>query len=105
MDHTVVHSGDLSKAARTRATEYLSRVSERLRGEGFTRVEQHVEQGEPAGAIIDLAEQTPNSLVVMVSHGEGSAGQRPRGMGSVAQRVAGGSQSSVLVIPPTGEAD
>jgi nucleotide-binding universal stress UspA family protein len=102
MDHSVVHTGDLSRAARDRATEYLHRMTERLESEGMTGIEQHVEQGEPAGAIIDLSDQTPHSMVVMVTHGEGSGGHRRRTLGSVAQRVAGGSQRSVLVIPPEG---
>ncbi|MFQ6029071.1 MAG: universal stress protein [Dehalococcoidia bacterium] len=102
MDHTVLHSGDLSKVARDRAAEYLDRVGEQLQRQGISQMEQRIETGEPAGTIIDLAESIPNSLITMVTHGLGSSGRRRWAMGSVAQRVAGSCASPVLVVPPQG---
>lgn len=100
MDHGVLHSGDLSKLARDRAKEYLDKVADKLNGRGSPQVEQRVAPGEPAGSIIDLAEETLGSLVTMVTHGQGS--NRRWSMGSVAQRVAGGCQIPALVVPATG---
>ena len=98
MDHTVLHSGDLSKAAKEKATEYLDAVADKMKSQGTAAVDQIIEHGDPASAILEIAEKTPHNLVAMVTRGEGSAAGIHWSLGSVAQRVAGNSPSPILVI-------
>ena len=98
MDHSALQSGDLSKVATERAKEYLSAVADKVKSQGVTAVDQRIEHGDPASAILEIAEKTPHNLVTMVTRGEGSPTRSHWNMGSVAQRVASNSPSPILVI-------
>jgi nucleotide-binding universal stress UspA family protein len=98
MDHTVLHSGDISKAANERAKEYLGAIADQVKNQGATTVEQRIEHGDPASAILEIAEKTPHNLVAMATRGEGSSAGIRWNLGSVAQRVASNSPSPILVI-------
>ena len=98
MDHTVLHSGDISKAANERAKEYLGAIAGQVKNQGVTAVEQIIEHGDPASAILEIAGKTPHNLVTITTRGEGSSAGIRWSLGSVAQRVAGNSPSPILVI-------
>lgn len=98
MDHTVLHSGDLSKTANERAKEYLGSIADQMKNQGATAVEQIIEHGDPASAILEIAEKTPHNLVTMATRGEGSSAGIRWSLGSVAQRVAANSPSPILVV-------
>jgi nucleotide-binding universal stress UspA family protein len=98
MDHTVLHSGDISKVANERAKEYLGAIADQVKNQGDTTVEQSIAHGDPASAILEIAEKTPHNLVAMATRGEGSSAGIRWSLGSVAQRVAGNSPSPILVI-------
>ena len=98
LDHTVLHYGDMSRDIAERADSYLSGVAQRLETQGVSQCEHRVLRGHPAGEIIDLADETPGSIVVMASHGQGSSVTFRWSMGSVAQRVSGGCRRPILVV-------
>lgn len=98
MDHTVLHSGDVSRNANDKAQEYLDHIAADVKKQVDSPVEVRIEHGEPASAILDISEKTPNSMVTMVTRGEGGSGGIRWNLGSVAQRVAGNSTCPVLVI-------
>ncbi len=98
MDHTVLHSGDISKAANERAKEYLGAIAGQVKNQGATDIEQRIEHGDPASAILEIAEKTPHNLLAMTTRGEGSSAGIRWNLGSVAQRVAGNSPSPILVV-------
>ena len=98
MDHTVLHSGDISKAGNERAKEYLGAIADQVKKQGATAIEQRIEHGDPASAILEIAEKTPHNLVTMTTRGEGSSAGIRWSLGSVAQRVAGNSPSPILVV-------
>ena len=59
-------------------------------------MEERLIHGEPAGAIVDLAKETPNALVAMTTHGR--SGVERWVMGSVTDRLVRHSGQPVLVI-------
>ena len=80
------------------AKKYLHGVRERLLLHGVQSVEKRVLSGRPADAIVDLARETPYSVVVMTTHGRSGIGRWL--LGSVADKVMRGSGSPVLVVRP-----
>ena len=84
-----------SAPGETESREYLHRVAEKLRGEGISSVEEQVLQGDPATALVDLTQQTPNGLVAMTTHGRSGVGRWV--LGSVTDRVVRYSGTPVLV--------
>ena len=81
------------------ASEYLDGVSERLRDKGMT-VRTRVVRGSPAQALVSLAQDTPNDLVAMTTHGRSGVSRWM--MGSVAEAMIRASGDPVLVVrPPT----
>jgi nucleotide-binding universal stress UspA family protein len=87
---------ELSREADARAMEYLHRVREKLLREGVSSIEERLLHGQPAGAIVDLARETQDSLIVMTTHGY--SGLERWVMGSVTDRVVRHSGGPVLVI-------
>jgi nucleotide-binding universal stress UspA family protein len=81
----------------TMAREYLERIRGQL-GYPGKPVEALVITGHPASQIIDLAQTTAGSLVVMSTHGRSGVGRWV--MGSVADRVLRASRRPVLVVRP-----
>lgn len=87
--------------ARAEADQYLIDKADRLRQQGLTQVESAVlERGADgaAAAIIDLVNQTPDSLVAMCTAGESGFANWP--LGSVTERVVRHTTAPVLVIRP-----
>ncbi len=78
------------------ATDYLHRISSRLREDGLTSVEGCVLRGNPPEAIVDLAQATPDNLVAMTTHGRSGVGRWV--LGSVTDRVVRHSGNPVLVV-------
>ena len=87
--------------ARTEAAKYLSGKVERLRADGLQHVSSLLIDGGAEGAaadIIDRAAKTPESVVVMTTHGRSGIGRWL--LGSVVERVVRYSTGAVLVIRP-----
>lgn len=81
------------------ANEYLTKVAEQLRTQGFTWVEPRALAASvdgAAGEIVDLAQTMPDSLIAMTSHGHSGVGRWL--MGSVTRRVIQFSRRPVLVV-------
>jgi len=60
---------EYSGQAETEAATYLEKVKEQLKGKGVTSVEERLLTGNSAAAILDLAQETPDSLVALTTHG------------------------------------
>ena len=82
------------------ANGYLDRVREDLLKQGVGPVETHSLRGDPASSIIDVANESPDRLVAMTTHGRSGVGRWV--LGSVADRVVRNSGDPVLVVR-TGE--
>jgi nucleotide-binding universal stress UspA family protein len=92
---------DFTRFIDARGMEYLHKVGQKLREQGLTLVEERLLHGHPAEAIVDLARETPHSLVAMTTHGRSGVGRWQ--ISSVADRVVRHSASSVLVVRPVEE--
>lgn len=91
----------LWQEAHAEAEHYLIDKADQLRQQGLTQVESRVlESGADgaAGAIIDLVNQSTDSLVAMCTVGESGFGNWP--LGSVTERVVRHTSAPVLVIRP-----
>ena len=73
--------------------EYLHRVGDRLHGEGVAASKEQLVHGNP---IVDLAHETPDSVVAMTTHGRSGIGRWV--LGSVADKVARHSGRPVLLV-------
>ena len=78
------------------AASYLNVIRQKLLGQGVPLVEERLLHGPPAMAIVDLARETRNNLVIMTTHGRSGLGRWV--LGSVADRVVQNSGDPVLVI-------
>jgi len=78
------------------ATTYLNGKVEELRATGFTGVVATAIEGDPASEIIDIDVKTPNSMIVMSTHGRSGVGRWV--LGSVAEKVVQHSGAPVLLI-------
>ncbi len=98
MDYAARYYGDVAPAedATHQAATYLSKVAEPVREAGVAEVRELLLRGNPATAIIDLAQATPDNLVAMTTHGR--SGVRRWLLGSVTDRVVRHSGDPVLVI-------
>ena len=56
---------EYSHQAEAEATAYLEKVKEQLSGKGVTSVEERLVTWSAVGAILNLAQETPDSLVVI----------------------------------------
>jgi nucleotide-binding universal stress UspA family protein len=80
---------------RTEAYQYLQRLAERLRGQGF-KVQTHVVLGEyPASAILEAAQRLAINLIALETHGR--RGLPRLLLGSVADKIIRGASTAVLV--------
>jgi nucleotide-binding universal stress UspA family protein len=94
-----VYSGPyevFSKEADAQAMEYLHEVKMQLHHEGVWLVEESLLRGHPAATIVELARETPGSLIAMTTHGRSGIGRWL--LGSVADRVIRHSGVPVLVV-------
>jgi len=81
------------------AQSYLSRIAKRLSGKGVP-VKTAVLTGNPAEAIISLAESQKADLIAMASHGR--SGPSRWAFGSVADKVFRASKTPVLLVRAPG---
>ncbi len=79
------------------ANQYLGRVANRLERRGL-RVTTKVMQGTPAQALLQLAHDTPQSLIAITTNAR--SGLSRWMMGSVAEALVRGAGEPVLVIRP-----
>ena len=81
------------------ANQYLTEKVEQLRAKGLPRVSPLlIEDGtEGAAAIIELARNTPDNLMIMSTHGRSGVARWL--LGSVTQRVVRHTNNPVIVIP------
>ena len=76
--------------------DHLLRIADRLTGEGVGEVAVEVLNGDPATAIVEYIDKSPNSLLAMTSHGHSGLGRWV--MGGVADRVVRHAAGPVLVL-------
>src|SRR4051794_10030082 len=95
---TGMYMGDLSGDARKSADGRLERAASRLRADGL-EVETHCRGGDPADALIDIAEATDASLIVVGS--KGMHGGRRFMLGNVPNKVSHHAPCSVMIVRTT----
>jgi nucleotide-binding universal stress UspA family protein len=87
--------GDLAEDARRAADGCLEDTAARLRSDGL-EVETHCMGGDPADAIIDVAEATKADLIVVGS--KGMRGGRRFLLGSVPNKISHHAPCSVMIV-------
>lgn len=87
--------GDLAEDARKSADGCLESTAMRLRADGL-EVETHCMGGDPADALIDVAEATNASLIVVGS--KGMRGGRRFMLGNVPNKVSHHAPCSVMIV-------
>jgi CRP/FNR family transcriptional regulator len=83
-------------AGEIEARAYLGSLTEKLQSEGLT-VQSRTLDGPPVEHILDLASQTPHSLVILTTHGRSALARWF--VGSVAEGIVRAASAPVLVIP------
>jgi nucleotide-binding universal stress UspA family protein len=86
---------------REQAQKDMEELLGELRGTGLT-VHGRTEQGDPAHAIVELAEREGHNLIIMSTHGR--RGFERLMIGSVAEKVIRRAPCPVLVIRPAEQA-
>jgi nucleotide-binding universal stress UspA family protein len=92
---TGMYVGDMAGDARRAADGYLEDAARKLRSEGL-EVETHCMGGDPADAIIDVAEATDADLIVVGS--KGMRGGRRFLLGNVPNKVSHHAPCSVMIV-------
>ena len=87
---------DMSKDGDDEAMEYLQGITAKLRLLGVKNTKEVVLRGRADGAVVDLACNTPGSLVAMTTRGRSGIGRWV--LGSVTDRVVRHSGYPVLVV-------
>lgn len=77
------------------ALNYLSRLTQRLTEQQVASVQRKLVHGHVASAIVDVAQETPNALLAMTTHGRSGVGRWV--LGSVTDRVVCHSGAPVLI--------
>ncbi len=57
------------------AVKYVEDVAKGLKQKGVKEGEQRLVHGQPAASIVDMAKDTPGSLVAMTTHGRSGVGR------------------------------
>jgi nucleotide-binding universal stress UspA family protein len=96
---TGMYVGDLSGDARRAADGCLESTATRLRAEGI-EVETHCMGGDPADALIGVAEATEATMIVVGS--KGMHGGRRFLLGNVPNKVSHHAPCSVMIVRTTG---
>jgi nucleotide-binding universal stress UspA family protein len=78
------------------STDALDKTAAQLKLEGVEKIRIMVVTGPPAIQVVDIAKETPNSLVIMSTHGRSGVGRFV--LGSVADRVVRHAGSPVLLM-------
>jgi nucleotide-binding universal stress UspA family protein len=87
------------KDIRDQARNYLEAKIAELRKRGVEQISYLLQEGVAADEIVSVADHTPESLIVMCSHGR--SGVKRWVLGSVAETVVRHSSSPVLVLRST----
>jgi nucleotide-binding universal stress UspA family protein len=90
-----MHRGEMPDEARAAADACLAEAAEQLRSAGL-EVETHCMRGDPATALIHVAETTDANLIVVGS--KGMHGSRRFLLGSVPNRVSHHAPCSVMIV-------
>jgi nucleotide-binding universal stress UspA family protein len=93
-----VNSDALTASARNEARDYLEQKIAELGRQDVNEISYLLQQGTPADEIVAVANHTPESLIVVCSHGR--SGVKRWVLGSVAETVARHSDRPVLVLRP-----
>ncbi len=91
----VRYLGKVSGLARTAAQEYLDKVAAPLRDAGLT-VSTTIHEGDAATYIVDEAQEQPDTLIAMSTHGR--SGVTRWVMGSVTDKVLHATTNPMLVV-------
>jgi nucleotide-binding universal stress UspA family protein len=86
----------LDQEMRQRASEYLEGESKQLRNQGLEQVSCRVLEGSAAEKIIEVARESPETLIAMSTHGASGVGRWV--LGSVTERVVRHSDTAVVVV-------
>lgn len=79
------------------AKEYLAKVEEKLKNKGIA-VKSVVIEGRPTDEVVDFVNKTPNSMIIMATHGR--SGLSRLVYGSVAANVLNGVSRPMFIIKP-----
>ncbi|HYZ30293.1 MAG TPA: universal stress protein [Thermoleophilaceae bacterium] len=90
-----MYRGEMADEARRVADECLADAAEQLRSDGL-EVETHCMRGDPAAALIHVAESTDASMIVVGSKGMNES--RRFLLGSVPNRVSHHAPCSVMIV-------
>lgn len=93
-----VNVDELTKDIRDQARNYLEAKMAELRKRGVEDVSYLLQEGIAADQIVSVAEQTPESLIVMCSRGR--SGVKRWVLGSVTETVVRHAANPVLVVRP-----
>jgi nucleotide-binding universal stress UspA family protein len=96
-----VNLDELLAGVRDEARNYLEEKMAQLTEQGVEQISYLLEEGVAADAVVSLASHTPESLIVMCSHGR--SGVKRWVLGSVTETVVRHSSSPVLVMRGAGE--
>ena len=88
---------DLERQIEAEAVEYLRAVAEKMEAKGV-KASVRLLKGAPARALLELADETEQCMVVLTTHGR--SGFMRWLLGSVAETLVRASGDPVLVIPP-----
>ncbi len=95
-EYATVNWDDVAMEVDNHAAGYLREIGQKLLSLGAPSVEERLLHGSPAAAIVDLARETPDNLVMMTTHGRSGLGRWV--LGSVADRIVRNSGDPVLVV-------
>ncbi len=90
---------ELMNDIRDRARDYLEAKLAELKKSGVEQTSYLLQEGIAADEIVSVGDQTPESLIVMSSHGR--SGVKRWLLGSVAETVVRHANNPVLVVRPT----
>ncbi len=88
---------NLEQELECEAIQYLKGVARQLGDQGLT-VQWRLLRGHPGMTIVDLAQETPQNIVAVATHGR--SGVTRWVLGSVAEALVRSAGDPVLVIPP-----
>jgi len=97
--HYAVNVDELMKDIRDQASNYLEAKVTELRKRGVEQISYLLQEGVAADEIVSVADHTPESLIVICSHGR--TGVKRWVLGSVAETIVRHSSSPVLVLRST----
>lgn len=94
-----VNADELMASVRDEARNYLEEKMAELQKQGVDELSYLLQEGVAPDEIVSMGSHTPESLIVMCSHGR--SGLKRWALGSVTETVVRHSRSPVLVLRPT----